>query len=45
MSDETYRQAGAEFEETPPFDSNELGDDEDADQEFDGEGEEDEGVD
>ena len=45
MSSETHRQTGAGFEEIPPFDSDELGDDEDADQEFDGEGEEDEGVD
>lgn len=43
MSDETYQQTGAEFEETPSFDSEELGDEED-DQEGEGEGEEDEGV-
>jgi len=46
MADETYKQAGEEFDETPPFDSDELDYDADADQEFDGgEDEEDEGVD
>lgn len=44
MSDETYEQAGAEFEDTPPFDSEELGDEE-GEQELDEEDEEDEGVD
>ena len=45
MSDETYRQAGAEFEDIPPFDSAEL-DDQDDDEELDAaEEDDDEGVD
>ena len=45
MAEEIYRQAGAEFDETPPFDSDELDDEGDADAEFGGVEEEDEGVD
>lgn len=46
MAEENYRQASAEFDETPPFDSDELDDAGDADEEFgDVDDEEDEGVD
>jgi len=46
MAEETYRQAGAEFDETPPLDSDELDDEGDAEEEFGGGDDEgDEGVD
>jgi hypothetical protein len=46
MAEETYRQASAEFDETPPFDSDEVDDEGDADAEFGGgDDEENEGVD
>lgn len=46
MADEGYELAGAEFDDIPPFDSDESGDEEDADLEFDGEeDEDDQGVD
>lgn len=46
MAEATYRQASAEFEDTPPFDSDELDDEGDADAESGGgDEEEDEGVD
>ena len=46
MAEETHRQASAEFDETPPFDSEESDDEGDADEEFGGgDEEEDEGVD
>ena len=45
MAEETYRQAGTEFDETPPLASDELNDEGDADEEFGGgDDEEDEGV-
>ena len=46
MADETYRQTGAEFDDTPPFDSDEFDDAGDPDSEPDGdEDDDDEGVD
>jgi hypothetical protein len=45
MADEEYGQACAEFEGTPLFDSDELGEEDNADQEFEDEDEEEGGVD